>query len=349
MTPDLREVGEKPLLASLQRYLGKSKKIIRTYSEDCAVVASGGQKYQLFTIDVLVEGVHFQREYTPAYYIGRKGLKVSISDICAMGGVPLYFLLSLGAPPDTPVRIIEGIYEGFNSVAHETKIQFLGGNLSSSPVLFLDVVVIGEAKKKSALFRSTARKGDLIFVTGALGAAAEGLKLLQDGFRLVGDEQQGLIMPVEHRDSHFVRDAILSHMDPPLLTHLAQTLARTNLLHSLIDLSDGVASDLREVCRESKVGAVIELPRLPIAAAALYWERKRNLDPCTLALHGGEDYHLLLTISPRSKRRLLKLVEEEGFELFEIGRIVDRSEGIFLVDEDGRRTRLGNGYQHFRT
>src|SRR3990172_12762374 len=133
MTPDLREVGEKPLLASLQRYLGKSKKIIRTYSEDCAVVASGGQKYQLFTIDVLVEGVHFQREYTPAYYIGRKGLKVSISDICAMGGVPLYFLLSLGAPPDTPVRIIEGIYEGFNSVAHETKIQFLGGNLSSSP------------------------------------------------------------------------------------------------------------------------------------------------------------------------------------------------------------------------
>jgi thiamine-monophosphate kinase len=209
------------------------------------------------------------------------------------------------------------------------------------------VILVGEVSKKRVLFRSKARRGDLIFVTGLLGAAAEGLKLLQDGFRLLGDTPQSLIIPPEHRDSRFVTEAILCQMDPPLWNDAAQKLARSGLVHSMIDLSDGLGSDLQEICRESKVGARIELARLPIAPAVLHWEAARNLNPRNLALQGGEDYHLLFTASASSRNKLRKLADAAKFSLFEIGKIVGSAEGVYTVDEDGRKAPLEPGYQHF--
>ncbi|HJZ13270.1 MAG TPA: thiamine-phosphate kinase, partial [Acidobacteriota bacterium] len=308
----------------------------------------GGDKYELMTVDVLIEGVHFRREYVPAYYVGRKGLKISLSDIFAMGGVPLYCLISLGIPPDTSVRMIEEIYDGLSSIAGEAKVVLAGGNVSSSPVLFLDVVLIGEVEKKSVLFRNRARPGDSIFVTGFLGSAGEGLKLLRDGFRLLGEKSEGLVMPTENHDSRYVREAILSHIDPPLLHRVARALAKSHLVRSMIDLSDGVASDLTEVCRESNVGAVIEIGKLPISPAALYWERKRNSDPASLALQGGEDYHLLLTCSQRNKKRLLEIASRSRFSLFEIGRIQEASEGMIVLDRERHKQPMGKGFEHFK-
>jgi thiamine-monophosphate kinase len=348
MSGNVGQLGEKRLLKILERYLGQSKKIIRTFSEDCAVIDTHGDNYELLTVDVLIEGVHFRSEYMPAFYLGRKAMKVSVSDISAMGGIPLYCLISLGIPEKTSARLVEEIYDGLSSVGREADIVLIGGNVSASPVLFIDTVLIGQVDKKSVLMRNGAKAGDLIFVTGQLGAAGEGLKLLQEGFRLLGEKSEGLVMPSQNHDSRYVREAILSHIDPPLLHRTADALAKSHLVRSMIDLSDGVASDVGELCRESNVGAVIGTNKLPISPAALYWERKRNADPAALALHAGEDYHLLLTCSSRNKKKLLEVAAENQFELYEIGRIQDAKDGISLMEHDGRKQQIGKGFEHFR-
>jgi thiamine-monophosphate kinase len=282
----------------------------------------------------------------PFYYVGRKAIKVNLSDIASMGGTPHHYLVSIGAPPETPVQALIDIYEGMNSVTKDLGVHLIGGNLTSAPHLFIDVTVMGTVLKGKIVRRDGARRGDCIFVTGPLGNSAEGLALLRQGFRLLGN---GLILPHgKERDSQMVTEAILSHMDPPCLVEIAQKLAQTSTLTSMIDLSDGIASDLAEICRESKVGARIEFAKLPIAPSVLYWERKRNQDPRILALQGGEDYHLLFTVSKKFREIFLRRVEPLKIDIFEIGQIVPSSQGVHAVDEEGKIYPLENGYQHFR-
>jgi thiamine-monophosphate kinase len=308
------------------------------------VIDSGGKVYRLFTTDCLVESVHFKRGYVPLYYAGRKAIKVNLSDIASMGGTPDYFLVSIGAPPDTPVQLIDELYDGMSSVARECDVKLIGGNITAAPQLFIDITMMGSVSKKRTLRRDGARRGDSIFVTGSMGASAEGLNLLQDGFRLLGN---GLILPNGQRDSHLVMEAILRHIDPPCLVDVARKLAATSQITSMIDLSDGLSGDLQEVCRESGVGARIELKWLPIDPCVLYWERKRNRDPRILALEGGEDYHLLFTVGKKSRDAFLRRMKSMKITTYEIGHIVSRSEGIYAVDEEGNSRPLGGGYQHF--
>jgi thiamine-monophosphate kinase len=345
MEGNISQLGEKRLLQFLKQYIGKSKKLIRTFSEDCAVIDVGNGLCHLLTVDVLVDHVHFCRDYTPAYYIGRKAVKAGISDISAMGGKPLLFLVSFGAPGDTPANFIKEIYDGMRSACSETGTLLAGGNVSGSPTFFLDLFFLGEVSKEDLILRSGAKDGDSIFVTGPLGASAEGLQLLRDGFRLLG--QDGLILPHGQRDSGYVREAILSHFDPPMLNATAQKIASWRKINSMIDISDGLAADLSEICRESGVGALVESSNLPIAPSVLFWERKRNRDPMTLALGGGEDYHLLFTVSRRNRRSFLKKVEEENLSFFEIGRIRPASDGIRASYPDGRVSDLRSGFEHF--
>ena len=345
MADTLADIGEKGLLQRLRQYLGEAEGVVRTFSEDCAVVDNGGRFHTLYTVDCLVEDVHFRREYIPLYYVGRKAIKVNLSDIASMGGTPKYYLVSLGAPAETPVQVLLDIYEGMTSVTKDLNVPLIGGNVTAAPKLFIDITVIGSVLKGRALYRNGARRGDFIFVTGALGASAEGLRLLQDGFRLFED---GLIFPEKQRDSHLVQEAILSHIDPPCLLDVSQKLVQTSTLSSMIDISDGLAADLQEICRESQVGARIELKRVPIAPSVLYWERKRNCDPAILALSGGEDYHLLFTVTNKFHKMFLQRMEPSGIPFFEIGRIVNASEGIKMIDETGKASPLEDGFQHFR-
>jgi thiamine-monophosphate kinase len=348
MTDTLGDIGEKKLLQRIQPYLGKSRRIIRSFSEDCAVIDAPGEYYQLFTTDVLVEGVHFRRDFMPAYYVGRKGLKANLSDVAAMAGEPLFFLVSIGAPSDMSLQWIQELYDGMASVSKEADTLLIGGNVSDAPIFFLDITVIGRVLKRNVCMRSSAKIGDSIFVTGRLGGSAEGLKLLQDGFRCVDGGDGSVILPGHQNDSSYVRDAILSHFDPPFLLDLARQLAVIPGVHAMMDLSDGLASDIGEICRESKVGARIELLRVPLHPAVLHWERKRKSDPILLALHGGEDYHLLFTASAASKKRIRETATKSGLEFFDIGKIVDAREGLSAIDPEGRETPLGVGYEHFR-
>lgn len=345
MTETLSDLGEKKLLQLLRKYLGQDEQILRTFSEDCAVIDSGGRSYHLYSVDCLVDTVHFRRDYMPFFYVGRKAIKVNLSDIASMGGTPRHYLVSIGAPANTPVQALLDIYDGMSSVTRDLGVQLIGGNLTSSPHLFIDVTILGTVLKGKIIQRNGAKIGDSIFVTGHLGNSAEGLMLLRDGFRLMGD---GVILPDQNRDSHFVTEAILSHIDPPCLVDLARKLAQTSTLTSMIDLSDGLSSDLAEICRESEVGARIELSRLPIAPSVLYWERKRNQDPRILALRGGEDYHLLFTVSRKFREMFLRRMEPLNIDLFEIGEIVPVSQGVHAYDENGKSFSLEEGYQHFK-
>jgi thiamine-monophosphate kinase len=346
MTQPIAELGEKRLLQQIKAFLGKSPKIVRSFSEDCAVLDLDGDTYQLFTTDSMIEGIHFEINSMPPFYLGRKAIKVNVSDISAMGGKPEFYMVSLAAPGGTPVEMIQNIYEGMNSVADSCGMICIGGNLSRSEQLIVDIFMIGSVPKDQVIFRSGARVGDDIFVTGNLGGSSEGLALLRDGFRLLAEKEQGLVMPDSQRDSHFVYECILSHLDPPDLNEIAQTLARSRMLHSMIDLSDGLASDLPEICRESRVGAILDLASLPISPGTLYWERKRKRNPAVLALQGGEDYHLLFTASPENSEQLVREVGET--KLFRIGEIVEEKDGIMTVDNSGRKEKLLTGFEHFK-
>ena len=341
----LQDIGEKKLLQMLQQYLGKDQSIIRSYSEDCAVIDDGGRNYKLYSVDSLVEGIHFRRDYMPFYFVGRKALKVNLSDIASMGGTPKYYLVSIGAPPGTPVLVLQDVYDGMSSVGKEHDVHMIGGNVTSSNQLFIDVTVLGEVSKQQFLGRNGAKVGDAIFVTGALGEAAVGLSLLREGFRLT---ENGLILPNGKRDSHLVVEAIQTQMDPPSLVDAGKKLARSSFVSAMIDLSDGISSDLKELCQESGVGARIEMRSIPIAPSVLYWEGKRNRDPYILALQGGEDYHLLFTVSRKFRTPFLKFLKTNKLRVFEIGHIVAKSNGIYSVDESGKTHPLHEGFQHFR-
>jgi thiamine-monophosphate kinase len=300
MDHTIKDIGEKKLLQKLKSYLGNSPSIVRVFSEDCAVLRTASGDFQLFTTDVLVENIHFRLEYADAQNIGRKAVLVNLSDISAMGGAPSFFMVSAGFPEKTPLQFVEQLYEGMNSVG----IPCIGGNVSQSPVLFLDIFMSGEVAADEALFRNTAKPGDKIFVSSPLGASAAGLRSLQAGYRLADP------------DFH---SAIQAHLEPPDHNALARKLASWKLLSSMIDLSDGLASDLHEICRESSTGARIQLDQIPIAKSVTALASKMKWDPKELALYGGEDYHLLFTVPAEiqtvdSKGVLIPL--KEGFQHF---------------------------------
>src|SRR5262245_46019338 len=159
MDNTIKDIGEKKLLQKLRSYLGNSPSLVRVFSEDCAVLRMLSGNYQLFTTDVLVENIHFRLEYADPRTIGRKAVLVNLSDISAMGGAPIFFMLSAGFTENTSVEFVEQLYEGMSSVALENGIAFAGGNVSQSPVLFFDIFMGGEVAANQALFRNTAKAG----------------------------------------------------------------------------------------------------------------------------------------------------------------------------------------------
>ena len=330
MDHTIKDIGEKKLLQKLRSYLGNSPLLVRIFSEDCAVLRTPTGGYQLFTTDVLVENIHFQLEYADARTIGRKVVLVNLSDISAMGGAPSFFMLSAGFSENSSMKFVEELYEGMTSVAVENGITFAGGNVSKSPVLFLDIFMSGEVAADQALFRNTAKAGDAIFVSSPLGASSAGLICLKAGYRLA---------------NHDFHDAIQAHLEPPNHNSLARRLASLKLLSSMIDLSDGLGSDLAEICRESGTGARIELDRIPIAKSVTELVSTMKWDPIELALYGGEDYHLLFTVPAKNRMEFAKLTAD--LKLYEIGVMTDQAEGIRAVDSKGELIPLKEGFQHF--
>jgi len=313
--------------------VGEPSHVVRGIGDDAAVVRCP-HGLLLITTDLLIERVHFLRPAISPTQLGTKALAVNLSDIAAMGGTPCDAFVSIAIPAEVPVEELDGIYDGMKALARRTGVNILGGDTTrSSQDLCLNLVVTGFVPEGEALYRSGARVGDRIVVTGTLGDSAGGLRILLERLEL----------------PHEVAAPLLAaHLEPELYLEEARLFATSGWAHAAIDLSDGLASDLGHVCRASGVGAVVDVAALPLSAELGELCRAAGGDPLALALGGGEDYRLLVAVAPEGVEPLTRSVAAAtGRRLYEIGEVVPGS-GIRLRHPDGRLEPLTlSGFDHF--
>ncbi|MBI1748164.1 MAG: thiamine-phosphate kinase [Acidobacteria bacterium] len=310
------------------------KEILKGIGDDSAVLKNASpSEVLLCTTDLLIEGVHFQMDFTNPVLLGEKALAVNLSDIAAMGGTPLAYFVSLAVPVARAAGFVDAFYDGLRLLERTHHVGLAGGDLSRSPQgIFISITVIGKASRRRVLYRAGARPGDRIFVTGQLGASAVGLRLLQTGQTL------------QTRDADIFR-AILAHLHVQPRCKEGAWLATHSGATAMIDISDGLATDLHHLCRESKVGARVYIESLPVSDVALRLES----DPLAAALTGGEDYELLFTASPYKAKKLLKAYPKHFSRITEIGEITS-GRAVRLLDVNGRaRALAATGHDHFRS
>jgi thiamine-monophosphate kinase len=323
--------------------------LLHGIGDDAAVFRSEHGRDTVITVDLLVEDVDFFRTITEASALGHKALAVSLSDIAAMGARPRFALLSLGVPQTTwESHFLDDFYSGFLALAEKHHVALVGGDVSRSPDrIVVDSIVVGEVERDRAVLRSGARVGDQIFVTGALGGAAAGLRLLERSLTLSEDLTRDF--PVEF-------DELAARQTRPTpRVEWGALLGETGFATALIDTSDGLSSDLTHLCRESRVGAVLDWSQIPVhpllshsgALADNSFTHAVVADAHTLALHGGEDFELLFTVSPRD---ILKLPRElEGVPVTRVGEITADADGIKLLRNHHLEDLHPAGFDHFHS
>lgn len=308
--------------------------------DDAAVFQIAAGKETVITADLLIEDIDFRRTTAPPALLGHKALAVSLSDIAAMGARPRWSLISIGVPEDVwETEFVDQFYEGMMSLANRYDVKLIGGDTSRTPdKIVIDSIVIGECNVGQAVKRAGAQAGDQIFVTGSLGGAAAGLRLIERGAHLA--EQQ-----LADEDSQKIDHVLLRQLRPDSRVGWGMVLGDERLATSLIDISDGLSSDLNHLCRESSVGALIESSLLPIDHQVVELCGRRALDPLQLALHGGEDFELLFTVKPGDVARLPRRVD--GTEITRIGEVRIEAEGV-KISEGPRVWELNpGGWKHF--
>lgn len=338
--PLLSRLGEFGLIRKLQARFGHTgPSVVRGIGDDAAVIRSLPHRQLLVTTDLLINGVHFDLERTTSVDIGYKAAVANLSDIAAMGGTPHYLLVSIAIPASRTARDIERLYQGLMEACRPYDVQLIGGDTSASRQgLFISITLIGSVHPGHALTRDGARVGDLLFVTGVLGDSQAGLDLQTGRTRSGADK-----LPLSHR-----RYLIARHVRPSPRLRAGQILSSLNLASSAIDLSDGLAGDLRHLCEQSAVGAEVEITRLPYSAALQAYAGLHRKDPAEMALIGGEDYELLFTVHPSDVAKLSRLHRRLGCRFSCIGGIRAKRYGLKLRDRRGTvRPLVVQSYEHF--
>jgi thiamine-monophosphate kinase len=318
----------------------KSESLIAGIGDDAAVFRGSTGKETVITADLLVEDVDFRRTTTPPYLLGHKALAVSLSDIAAMGARPLWSLISIGVPEDVwQTDYVERLYDGLLNLANRYGVQLIGGDTSRTHEnIVIDSVVAGECAAGTAVMRSGASAGDQIFVTGSLGAATAGLRLIERGAHLA---EQNLA----DEDSQKLDHILLRQLRPEPRVGWGIVLGEERLATAMIDLSDGLSSDLNQLCTAGSVGALIDSALLPIDNFVTELCGRRALDPLQLALHGGEDFELLFTVKPADVPRLPRRVD--GVEIKRIGEITAAHEGVKISEGTRVWDLKPGGWKHF--
>ena len=322
--------------------------LLRGIGDDAAVIAQQPGRDTVVTADLLVEDVDFRRATISPDDLGYKALAVSLSDIAAMGARPRWALLSVGIPAkDWDAGYANFLYTGVFEAAHQFQVTIIGGDVSRTPErVVIDSVVVGETAHERSVLRSGARPGDQIFVTGTLGGAAAGLRLLEHGGRLRTEAAR-------KRFLDGLAKLTRRHTRPHPRVAWGTLLGEKQLATAMIDLSDGLSSDLAHLCRESNAGAVVDAARLPVSPhirQALELRdhpvtRRLQRDALDLALHGGEDFELLFTVRPRDAARLPRRVGNVG--VTHIGEITAAADGIRLKQGRSIEPLAPAGFQHF--
>ncbi len=323
---ELSELGEFGLIDLLTKNITlKNKSSVKGVGDDAAVIDYGG-KQTLITKDLLIEGVHFDLTYMPLKHLGYKAVVVNLSDVVAMNGTPKQIIVGIGASNRFSIEALEEIYEGIYLACDKYNVDLVGGDtVSSTSGLFISVTAIGEAKKEDIVYRNSAKKGDLLFVSGDLGAAYAGLLLLErekEVYKADPNMQPDL-------DGY---DYILGRqLKPEARTDVLKLFKDAGVKPtSMIDISDGLASEMLHLCHDSGLGGAIYEEKIPVDITTAGVAEEFEIDPTTCAMNGGEDYELLFTISQEDFE---KLKDVDGISV--IGHMTDKSEGVNLISRSG--------------
>jgi len=322
MMESILPLVEKSLIALIRRRAARRRGVIEGIGDDCAILQLPPGHVALVTTDFTLEGVHFRREWHPAEIVGHRCLARGLSDIAAMGGSPIAAFLSLALPQDLTQAWVGQFLKGLLKLADAFKVSLAGGDIAQSPGgIQANIVVTGSVPKGKAVRRSGARPGDGIYVTGSLGAAAASLKLLMAGQKLRPVDYPRQFCPVPRLEvGQFVREK--------------------GLASAMIDISDGLSTDLSHVCEESGVGAELQSAAIPCASMGKP-AREVGLQ---FALHGGDEYELLFT-TPRGKRVPARIA---GVAVNHIGHIA-RDRKMVLINHQGIGAELRpKGWEHFK-
>jgi len=327
----MKGIGEFAFIERIQKRFPSSEKIPLGIGDDAAAIHVSPNQLTLLTTDTLVEKTHFDRTYCTFFQIGYKVVSVNLSDIAAMGGTPRYFLISLGLPLDIQINDLDALYRGIAKASREADIHLIGGNTTSTQGnFFISITLIGEVAPLQLIRRSGASEGDYLYVTGTLGDAAAGLKLLNspDDTRTFSQLVQKQRCPQAQ-----VKEGIL--------------LADQNIASAMIDISDGLTADLSHMMKQSHVGASLQLAKIPISPALKRFAKKTRVDPLNFALFGGEDYELLFAVPGKKVKKLEQLILNASIQAVQIGRVLSKQEGLIGQDEKGKRHKITpKGYDH---
>jgi thiamine-monophosphate kinase len=337
-------LGERALVRHLRARIPSGAGVVRGIGDDAAAVETGA--LTIVTTDCLVEDVHFERDWAPPHLLGRKSLSVNLSDVAAMGGTPRYATVSLCLPAEVPLAWVDGLYDGLLERAAEAGVVVVGGNLAASPeAVVVDVTLLGQGDR--LLLRSGAQVGDLVVVTGRLGAAAAGLRCLQDGARLDGE---GALAPGGHWSEAArpqVLACVMAQLDPAPPLAFARAIAEQDAVHAAMDLSDGLSGDLLHMCRESNVAAFIDSSAVPVDRGAAALEKEGGADGFSLALHGGEDYQMLMAVPRDGLDALRDVAVVWDLPLTVVGEFIVGAPGVSLKFGDTLRRLRPQSHDHF--
>lgn len=338
---DVNELGEFGLIDHLtSEVVLKQPTSIKGIGDDAAVIDSGDH-YTLVSTDMLVEGIHFDMAYTPLKHLGYKAVIVNISDIYAMNGVPQQITVSIALSNRFSVEALEELYAGINLACDLYNVDLVGGDTTSSPKgLIISITAIGVCEKPSLVLRSGARVGDIICLTGSIGEAYLGLQILEK-------EKAVYVESVDIQPELSKHEFMIGRLLKPEARKdaIAFFEEKDIIPTSMIDVSDGLASELFHIARQSQVGIVVEESLIPMHPDAKLLALDFKMNPITCSLNGGEDYELLFTVS-ENKLDEVRYMQDVSI----IGTVVDPKNGVLLKSEAGKFHPLqAQGWNHFNS
>lgn len=346
----ISSIGEFGLIERIKKIVDLSaeatpsrKSLLAGISDDAAVFIPGAGKVQLLTTDAFVEGVHFDLTFTSMRHLGWKAMVASMSDIVAMGGSPRYATVAISLPKKVSVEMVEEFYAGAAAACKKYSCIIVGGDTTASLAnMMVSVAMTGEADEGKITYRKGASQGEYICVTGHLGGSIAGLKVLnREKFRLEQSPDKGSFTP----ELEPYAMAIEKHLMPRPRADISKILTENVSVGAMIDISDGLASELHHICGGSGTGAVVYERSLPVESVTQMIAREFNELPTQYALFGGEEYELLFTISDSEYEKLEKITGDVTV----IGRMTEQGKGVTLVREQGEEEPLTpGGWNHFK-
>lgn len=335
---EIGQLGEFGLIKHLTDKIKLSnKESVLGVGDDAAILKFDEEV--VVSTDLLIEGIHFDLSYTPLTHLGYKAIAVNVSDIAAMNAFPTQVLVSIAVSNRVSVEALDELYKGIEAACENYKVDLVGGDTTSSPSgLVISVTAIGQNKKENLVKRSTAKVGDLVYVSGDLGGAFVGLQLLEREKEIYLANKE--IQPDLEEKTHIVQ----KQLKPEARVDIIHMLKDHGIIPtSMIDVSDGLASEITHIAKESNVGVDLFDEYFPIEEETYNTALEFNFDPSVCALNGGEDYELLMTIDPADRKKVDKI-----HDLTQIGEIVEKDKGLYLVTKSETRVQIkAQGWVHF--